>query len=102
MDGLTPYWTPQSGYRREANGLFQVFVYSIDANACGEETEGTHVAMVGVEQYTCTEGEDQRKEIQYHTGIALLAYFWGCRPTPSPSLKGRVLFWRWLIGRCRV
>ena len=57
------------------DGLFQVFVYGIDANACREETEGTHVAMVGVEQYTCTEGEDQRKEIQYHTGIALLAHF---------------------------
>ena len=85
-----PYWTPQSGYRREANRLFQVFVYDIGANACGEEAEGTHVAVVRVGQYTCTEGEDQRKEIQYHTGNALLAHFGGCRPTPSPSLKGRV------------
>ena len=30
-------------------GLFQVFVYGIDANACGEETEGSYVAMVGIE-----------------------------------------------------
>jgi hypothetical protein len=29
-------------------GLFQVFVYGIDANACGEEAEGSYVAMVGI------------------------------------------------------
>lgn len=31
------------------DGLFQVFVYGIDANACREETEGSYVAMVGIE-----------------------------------------------------
>ena len=31
------------------DGLFQVFVYDIDANACGEEAEGSYVAMVGIE-----------------------------------------------------
>ena len=30
------------------DGLFQVFVYGIDANACGEEAEGSYVAMVGI------------------------------------------------------
>ena len=88
------YWVWAIGYWLLAigDGLFQVFVYGIDANACREETEGSYVAVVRVEQYTSTEGEDQRKEIQYHTGIALLAHFGGCQPTPSPSLKGRVLF----------
>ena len=71
------YWILAIGYGKWArgDGLFQVFVYGIDANACGEEAEGSYVDMVGIEQYTCTEGEDQRKEIQYHTGIALLAHF---------------------------
>ena len=70
-------WILAIGYWRldMGKGLFQVFVYGIDANACGEEAEGSYVDMVGIEQYTCTEGEDQRKEIQYHTGIALLAHF---------------------------
>ena len=31
------------------DGLFQVFVYDIAANACGEEAEGSYVAMVGIE-----------------------------------------------------
>ena len=31
------------------DGLFQVFVYGIAANACGEEAEGSYVAMVGIE-----------------------------------------------------
>ena len=30
------------------DGLFQVFVHDIDANACGEEAEGSYVAMVGI------------------------------------------------------
>ena len=37
------YWLLGMG-----NGLFQVFVYGIDANACREETEGSYVDMVGI------------------------------------------------------
>ena len=44
------YWLLGIGYWRLAigDGLFQVFVHDIDANACGEEAEGSYVAMVGI------------------------------------------------------
>jgi hypothetical protein len=43
-------WTLAIGYWRlgMGKGLFQVFVYGIDANACREETEGSYVDMVGI------------------------------------------------------
>ena len=45
------YWVLAIGYWRldMGKGLFQVFVYDIAANACGEEAEGSYVAMVGIE-----------------------------------------------------
>jgi hypothetical protein len=45
------YWRWVIGYWRldMGKGLFQVFVHDIDANACREETEGSYVAMVGIE-----------------------------------------------------
>ena len=44
-------WILVIGYGKWAigDGLFQVFVYGIDANACSEEAEGSYVAMVGIE-----------------------------------------------------
>ena len=44
-------WVLDIGDRLLAIGdwLFQVFVHDIDANACREETEGSYVAMVGIE-----------------------------------------------------
>ena len=44
------YWRWVIGYWRldMGKGLFQIFVYGIDANACGEEAEGSYVAMVGI------------------------------------------------------
>ena len=44
-------WILAIGYWRldMGKGLFQVFVHDIDANACGEEAEGSYVAMVGIE-----------------------------------------------------
>ena len=38
------YWILAIG-----DGLFQVFVYGIDANAYCEEAEGSYVDMVGIE-----------------------------------------------------
>ena len=44
------YWILAIGYwlLGMGNELFQVFVYGIDANACGEEAEGSYVDMVGI------------------------------------------------------
>ena len=41
--------SPQEACRSYRRRLFQVFVYGIAANACGEETEGSYVSMVGIE-----------------------------------------------------
>lgn len=41
-------WVIGYGLLGIGDGLFQVFVYGIDANACREEAEGSYVAMVRV------------------------------------------------------